>query len=251
MKHFTKQVAKILLKLCIIAQLFVTNIAFSNTIEGLEVPLQFDEKYLDTYNKAFTSGDYLTVKPEVTIFPKNVSQKKKFVKAISLLETILNSESFKSKVLSYKRGSNGKREFQKAYLWKDASKTMTNEEVLKVILEGNEKMRPHTFGEMNINSYVKVCKWWEKVGIWCRKVIGSTSPGNSRWIKLNWKFYKSFGTHQMVSNMVHEWIHLLGFLHGGEHMHEEVPYVLGRIAGEVALEILAEEELKKNTIALK
>jgi hypothetical protein len=226
------------------------NAAFSNTIEGLNVPLQYDEKYMDTHNKSFTNGDYLVVKPEVTVFPKNKIQKEKFYKAISMLEEILNSESFKSKVLSYKRESNGQREYQKAYLWKDASKTLTNEEVLKVILEGNEKMRPHTFGEMNINSYVKVCKWYQKVGVWCRKVIGSTSPSSSRWMKLNWKFYKGFRVDQMVSNVVHEWIHLLGFLHGSEHMHEEVPYVVGSIAGEVARELLAKEKMKTKSLAL-
>jgi hypothetical protein len=245
MKLFTKT----LLRIFIITQLFIMNIAFSNTIEGLEVPLQYDESFMDTYNKSFTNTDYITVKREVTLFPKNSVQLLKFNKAMSLFETILNSESFKSKVLSYKRASNGKREFQKAYLWREPSKKLTNEEVLKVILEGNEKMRPHTIGEMNINSFVKVCKWWQKPGIWCRKVIGSTSPGDSRWIKLNWKFYKNFEVHQMVNNMVHEWIHLLGFLHGSEYILEEVPYVVGQIAETVALEIMAKEEIKNNKLA--
>lgn len=42
----------------------------------------------------------------------------------------------------------------------------------------------------------------------------------------------------MVSNMVHEWIHLLGFLHGDTRITEEVPYVVGGIAGEVAQNLL-------------
>jgi len=226
------------------------NFAFSNTIEGIEIPLQYDQKFLDNHNKSFTNSDYLTVIREETFFPRDTVQLKKFNKALSLLETILNSDSFKSKVLSYKRESNGKREFQKAYLWSESSKTLSNEEVLKVILEGNEKMRPHTFGEMNINSYVKVCRSWRRLGIWCRKVIGSTTPSSSKWIKLNWNFYQNFETHQMVNNLVHEWVHLLGFLHGSEYMREEVPYVIGKIAGVVALEILAKKEIINTKLAL-
>ena len=45
----------------------------------------------------------------------------------------------------------------------------------------------------------------------------------------------------MVSNIVHEWIHLLGFLHGSKNMNQEVPYVVGRIAGLVAKDILARD----------
>lgn len=245
-----------LLKLIIVLQLLVMSFAYGSSIEGLEVPLQYDEHYMHNHNKSLQASDYLTVNPEVTLFPNNQRQKEKFEKALSILEEVLNSESFKSKVLAYKRESNGKREFQKAYLWRDSSKTLTNEDVLKIILAGNEKMRPHTENEMNINSYVKVCKWWQKAGVWCRKVIGSTSPSSSRWIKLNWKFYAKFEVHQMVNNLVHEWIHLLGFLHGSEHMREEVPYVVGKIAGVVAQEILAKENSnhivnQKNILALK
>ena len=60
-------------------------------------------------------------------------------------------------------------------------------------------------------------------------------------IRLNWKFYQKYETPQMVANLVHEWIHLLGFLHGNQNMHEEVPYVVGSIAGEVAQNILQRE----------
>lgn len=238
-----------ILKLIFICQLIVINLVYASTVEGIYVPLQYDNHYLHTHKNSLKSDDYLAVNPEVTLFPKNEKQLEKFTKAISLLEKVLNSNSFKKRVLAYKRQSNGVREFQKAYLWKDSSKRLTNEQVLKVILEGNEKMRPHTEGEMNINSYVKVCKWWEKVGVWCRKVIGSTSPSSTRWIKLNWKFYSKYEVPHMVNNLVHEWIHLLGFLHGSDHMREEVPYVVGKIAGVVAQEFLDQE--KENKLALK
>lgn len=38
---------------------------------------------------------------------------------------------------------------------------------------------------------------------------------------------------------MHEWIHLLGFLHGKEAPKEEVPYVVGYIAKLIASDYIA------------
>lgn len=210
---------------------------FASTHEGVVPYLDFDEDY-EISDKA--DNGYLVVVPEEWTFPDQTplerEQKEKFIKALAVLEEVMNSEEFKRKVLSYKR-SDGQRLFQKNYLWDNSSKLLSNEDVFNLIIQGNEKMRSNTLGEMNINSWVKQCSWWERTvrrAIWCQKVIGSTDPRNSKWIKVNWKFYAKFETHQMVSNLVHEWLHLLGFLHGNVNMREEVPYVVGQIAGEVA-----------------
>ena len=184
---------------------------------------------------------YLKFVPEDITFPEG-PQKKKFELALSLMEEVMNSPEFKKRVIGYER--NGERSYQKNFLWNDSDVRLTNEEIYQVIMNGNEKMRPDTFGEMNFNSWVKVCKTYEMIGVWCRKVIGSTSPSDSKMIRLNWTFYKKLETHEMVSNMVHEWIHLLGFLHGSNNLHEEVPYVVGYIAGEVAKEIIERNKLE-------
>jgi len=218
-----------------------SQLTFASTTEGLYVPLQYDNHYLHNHQKIHT--DYISVVAEDISFPDysqlDLRQKARYEKAVAIIETVLNSDEFKRKVLSYKR-SDGSRLYQKNYLWSNKAETLTNEEVLSVIIRGDEKMRPGTFNEMNINSWVKKCNWWQRAGIWCRKVIGSTSPSSSFMIKHNWKFYKNYETHQMVANIVHEWLHLLGFLHGNENMREEVPYVVGSIAGEVAQQLLNE-----------
>lgn len=173
--------------------------------------------------------------PENIKFPEG-SQKIKFEKALTIMEEVLNSEEFKTKVIAFER--RGERSYQKNYLWSDSSKVLSNEDIYQVIMNGNEKMRPGTQGEMNFNSWVRICNTLQMATVWCREVIGSTTPQTSHMIKLNWTFYKKFETHQMVSNMVHEWIHLLGFLHGDKNIKEEVPYVVGAIAGEVAKGII-------------
>lgn len=188
---------------------------------------------------------YLVVVPENNKFP-NHRQARKFRKALSMLEDILNSEEFKRKVIAYKR-SDGQRLYQKNYLWNNEDQRLSNEDIYEIIMEGNEKMIPNSIGEMNLNSWVKQCNWFmSKVSIWCRKVIGSTNPSKSKWIKLNWKFYRKYEVNEMVSNLVHEWLHLLGFLHGKSKIHEEVPYVVGAIAGEVAQGMLQREEILRH-----
>jgi hypothetical protein len=216
--------------------------AYATTLEGPEPTLQYDHDTYHNHNKI--DSEYLTLVRERISFPSRTklgkAQEKKFLKALDILEEVMNSDEFKRRVLSYVR-PNGSREYKKNYLWKNTEERLTNEDVFDVIMNGNEKMREDTLGEMNFNSKVKICKWYENVGVWCRKVIGSTSPSSSAMIKLNWKFYQKYETHQMISNMVHEWLHLLGFLHGKEDMREEVPYIVGSIAGQVAKEILEQE----------
>lgn len=190
------------------------------------------------YFASFVGDRHLRFVAEDITFPEG-PQKEKFNQALSLLEEVLNSDEFKAKVIGYTR--RGERSYQKNYIWSQTSRRLTNEDIYEIIMTGNEKMRPDTQGEMNVNAWVKKCSFIEQVSVWCRKVIGSTDPASSAMIKLNWKFYQKYETHHMVANLVHEWIHLLGFLHGSENLHEEVPYVVGSIAGEVAKNILERE----------
>lgn len=205
--------------------------AFATVHKHVKPFLDFDKDYQMPHKSV--SNQYLFVKIEDYRFrPKD--QRVVFEEALSLLEEVMNSEEFKLKVLAYKNSS-GKREYQKNYLWKDPSQRLTNEDVYNILMEGKEHMIPGTIGEMNIYAKLRICRGWRRhVTVWCRNVIGSTAPYSSEWMTLNWKFYSSFKAHEMVSNIVHEWIHLLGFLHGKVNMREEVPYVVGAIAGQVA-----------------
>ena len=227
----------------IVLSLILSFNILANTHEGVEPVLKYSKKVQESllFSKSFDQK--LEVIIESASFPSSSNlgkeQKKKFVKALALLEPVLNSQEFKTRVLSYVREGHDQPGYQKNYLWNNESERLSPEQIFKIIKEGNEKMIPATLGQMNINSWVKVCKWYQRPLTWCSKVIGSTSPSDSKWIKLNWKFYRTFDSDQMVSNLVHEWLHLLGFLHGpSSTMRMEVPYVVGAIAGQVAKEMM-------------
>lgn len=210
---------------------------YGTIIEGVEPLLNFSDDYHVDDHKVH--NQYLKVVTEGYKFPRG-KQKTKFELALSLLEEVLNSNEFKEKVLTYKR-ADGQRLYQKNHLWNDADHTLSNEDVYNIIMAGDEKMRPNTFGEMNINAKIRKCSWFkQKVSVWCRKVIGSTNPSASEWMTLNWKFYRKYEVPNMLANIVHEWVHLLGFLHGRKNMNQEVPYVVGRIAGQIAKKIMDE-----------
>ena len=66
----------------------------------------------------------------------------------------------------------------------------------------------------------------------------------SFWITLNWKYYSNMRIEEMTGNIVHEWIHLLGFEHHKGNLDEQVTYVVGEITENMAKEILQREKLK-------
>lgn len=216
---------------------------FATTVEGPDPILNYSEKAMNSIIFSKSIDTKIEVVIERTSFPSKSkharAQKMKFAKALSLLEPVLNSVEFKKRVLSYVRPGHTEPGYQKNYLWRNESQKLSPTQIYDIIKEGNEKMIPNTKNEMNINSWVKVCKWYESPLTWCSKVVGSTSPFDSKLIKVNWKFYSKFEANQMVSNLVHEWLHLLGFLHGpSSTMRMEVPYIVGQIAGEVAKEMM-------------
>ena len=235
-----------------------TNI-FATTVEGIEIPLSFDES--TKYISPEFNLPYLVLTREKISFPSKTKlgkrQKMKFQKALDIMEIVINSEEFKRLVISYQRkiGTNPsgdpiyERSFSKNYLWNNSKARLTNEEIYNIIMLGNEKMRPNTHGEINFNSYVKICSRYQLMVRninWCNGTIGSTKPSSSKMIKLNWKFYKKYETHEMLANMVHEWVHLLGFLHGESNIHQEVPYVVGAIVKKLAKNI-SENKIAKNS----
>jgi len=173
---------------------------------------------------------YLKVVPEDVVFPPKGQgtvgerQRERLFRTFELLEEIVNSEEFKEKVITY-AGPRGKCTsgycYSGNYLWSDGKKRLSNAEIYQTIMNGEEKMRPSTPGEMNLN--IKSWRFWGKT-------IGSTSPHTSKWIRINWKrYYWRYEVPSMVNNILHEWIHLLGFLHS-EDQSRNPSYVIGRIA---------------------
>lgn len=212
------------LQLFIIAIFAFTFAAQARVSDDVKVDLHFDSSKDFLVDEV--SADYLNIEVENVRFPKSRA-KERMYKAFELLEIIVNSEEFKRKVLTYK-GINDSGEYSKNYLWNDSTNRLSNEDVYKVIMNGDERMVPDTLGSANLNVKSYKSKWWFS------KVIGWTNPKSNKNIHVNWRKYKNFKVESMASNLFHEWLHLVGFLHG-KNQHQEVTYVVGGIVKELAV----------------
>lgn len=161
---------------------------------------------------------YLKVVKEQLNFRRNGVQRETLLEALDLVETIINSQAFKRHVIGY-INSNGNRSYTR-------NEGLTNEQIYLKLMEGREVLDPDTPGEMNL--YIQLYhRFWSRV-------IGYTKIGTSKWMWINWRFYKNFSAAQMASNIVHEWIHLMGFYHDSAQDHDSVPYAIGFITGKLA-----------------
>jgi len=231
--------------LTFILLMFSTTV-FAEVDPSIRVWLGNTKKNLIEHNhKKIPELPWLDVKDEELKFPEKSIILTHVRKAIELLPKVLNSDEFKQGILLYTR-KNGKKEFSRNYLWNEKDEKLTNEEMLKVLFEANEFTIPKTENQMNLHVKMKKCKKWENFikRKWCKGIIGHTYPKSSEWITVNWQFYKGYKAPQIVNNLVHEWIHLLGFTHGSKKtMGEEITYVAGKLAQRIAQKMIVQEKI--------
>lgn len=140
-------------------------------------------------------------------------QEDKVLDAVDLIKQVIASDEFKNRVLNHK--FNGK----KTYVDNNG---LSNAQIYQKILEGSEKLRPGKNNKMDITVetyYVDA------------NVIGYTMPSINK-IYMNTKYLNNFTPVQVASNMVHEWLHKLGFGHDFEATPTRpysVPYAVGYI----------------------
>lgn len=148
----------------------------------------------------------------------NAQQEDKVLEAADLIEKVVASEEFKNEVLNHTY--NGK----KTYVDNDG---LSNAEIYKKIIEGSEKLRPGKDSVMNLD-----------LEIFTRSdnTIGYTMPDVIR-VWMNSKFLNIFTPDKVTTNMMHEWLHKLGFKHAYERTNnrsKSVPYAVGYLVSKLA-----------------
>jgi len=202
-------------------------ILLSLTFSAFAMHVESDKKLL--YKPMFAKNSielaskvetkYIEVVEEHIIFP-NGRAHDRLDQAIEMVRTIVNSDEFKEMVIGY-TNEYGQRSYTR-------NEGLTNEEIYSTLMEGREVLDQDTPGEMNL--YIKKYRpWWP----WS-KVIGYTKIGSSKYMYVNWRKYKYFDAVEMAGNIVHEWIHLMGFRHDSASDHDSVPYAVGYIIGQLA-----------------
>jgi hypothetical protein len=145
-------------------------------------------------------------------------QENKVLDAVDLIKQVVASEAFKKKILNFTYKG------KKAFIDNNG---LTNAQVYKKILEASEKLNPGKNNTMDITVETYFTD---------ANVIGYTMPSINK-IYMNRKYFNNFTPVQISSNMVHEWLHKLGFGHDYESTPTRpysVPYAVGYIVKSLA-----------------
>jgi hypothetical protein len=148
----------------------------------------------------------------------NSTQEDKILAAADLIKKVVASESFKNGILNHKY--KGKKTFVD-------NGGLTNAQIYKKILEGSEKLNPGKDNTMNLNLIVYRDN---------SSTVGYTYP-NVMKVWMNSKFLNKNRPSEVTINMMHEWLHKLGFKHDKERTPSRpysVPYAIGYLMGRLA-----------------
>jgi predicted ATP-dependent protease len=152
-------------------------------------------------------------------------EKEKIIEAIKLIKTIIQDHEFEKRVKNFN--------FKRKHLFHD-NKGFTNEEIFQKIIDGVE-----TVGDEVVNNRMDVeLELYEHPS----KTIGYTYPDTKR-IWINRKYFKYYRLNQIANNLMHEWMHKLGFNHDTKWSTEReytVPYAIGNIFEEIISEKLSQ-----------
>lgn len=147
-------------------------------------------------------------------------QETKVQKAVTLIKKVISSQEFKERVLNY--SYDGKTGFY-------GNEGMSNEKVYQIILEGAERI-----GNTSKNNIMDVeLELYNQT----TNTIGYTYPNTVR-IWMNMKYFTKYTPVKVADNLMHEWMHKLGFTHAtawSESRDHSVPYAIGYLVEELAL----------------
>jgi hypothetical protein len=151
----------------------------------------------------------------------NSTQEDKILRASDLIKRVVGSEEFKNAILNHTYG--GKKTFVD-------NRGFSNAEIYKAIIEGSEKLRPGIDNQMDL-----------ELEVFTRSdtTVGYTFPNVIK-VWMNSKFLNKYKAADVTTNMMHEWLHKLGFGHAYENTSNRkysVPYAVGYLVARLAKKI--------------
>jgi hypothetical protein len=183
-----------------------------------------NDQQRDDTNDQGSIDDVLTnnlLKINATLINFDSDEKLKMENALKLLTQIINGEEFKQKVLNHTY--NGQKTFVK-------NKDFSNQKILESIMDGSEEQfigKNNTL-DLRINLYYSI-----------RNTVGYTYTDKLD-IFVNEKFFDIYKLSSVAANIMHEWLHKLGYDHSRNYTQTRnysVPYAIGNIVKEIGEEM--------------
>lgn len=164
----------------------------------------------------------LTFSTNVTINKAtSASRATKIETAAELLKDVISTDEFRNQVLNFTY--NGKKQFNN-------NDGYTNAEIYQIILNGAEELNKIKDNEMDL----PIVTYYES-----SSTVGYTSSDVNQ-IYMNTKFLDQYSAAEASGNMMHEWLHKLGFDHAFYYSSSRdysVPYAIGYIMESLAKKI--------------
>ena len=160
----------------------------------------------------------MTFDTNVTPYGTSSAQESKLQDAERKIKAVVGSEAFRTAVLNHTYG--GRKTF------KDNG-GLTNTQIYTKILDAAEKLTPAKNNTMDLG----VKMYYEN-----SDTVGFTSTG-SKVINMNTKFFNQYSASGVSRNMMHEWLHKIGFHHAVSYSTSRdysVPYGIGSIMERLA-----------------
>lgn len=164
----------------------------------------------------------LSFKTNITLIGFNSNQTTKMKKAIQIVKLVVGTEEFRSKVLNH--SYNGR----KSYV---DNRGHTNTTIYQNILDGAEELTPNKNNTMDMEVELYYAN---------NSTVGYTYP-NSKRIWVNSKFFNTYNAASVANNLIHEWLHKVGYDHAqtwSTSRDYSVPYAIGDIMGKIGLKFL-------------
>jgi hypothetical protein len=151
----------------------------------------------------------------------SASRKTKIETAAELIKEVVSTDEFRNQVLNFTYS--GRTQFNN-------NDGYTNAEIYQIILDGAEELNKSKDNEMDL----PVVTYYES-----SSTVGYTSTDVNT-IYMNTKFLDQYTAAEASGNMMHEWLHKLGFSHSYYYSSSRdysVPYAIGYIMENLAKKV--------------
>lgn len=146
------------------------------------------------------------------------AQEDKIRAASELIKKVIASDEFKRSILNHQ--FSGKKTF-------NDNEGLSNAQIYKKIIEGSEMLNPGVDNQMDLSLEVYRA---------ANNTVGYTYPSELR-VWMNERFLNANRPYSVTTNMVHEWLHKLGFQHAVSATPTRkysVPYAVGYLVRSLA-----------------
>lgn len=163
-------------------------------------------------------NDAYTLDFNIHLVGLSKNRENKIYEATEVVKKVVSSTAFRNAILGHK--FNGRKTFSD-------NRGLTNSQIYNKILAGAEKLHPFKNNTMDLEI--------ELFTDLKSRTIGFTRTNSPR-VWINTKYFNKLSAEKVAANLVHEWLHKLGFSHDVKRTWRRkysVPYAVGRLVSKL------------------